>query len=128
MVTYPFFCLKIGRLKATVCKVTHPSMKNWFSRFDGFCYHSASSSPTVAYWAKSLGTSRCDGWDMPMVAQPLHELPSTRHLVFTRTVTSLWPIFCNSGSARNGCATIRLSQTSQRDMPMNKKPSRSKIR
>jgi hypothetical protein len=37
MVADSFFCLKIGRLKATVHRITH-RFKNWFSRSGGFCY------------------------------------------------------------------------------------------
>jgi hypothetical protein len=46
---------------------------------------------------------------------------NTRHLVFfTQTVTSLWSIFHNSGSLRNGCVSIGISQPSQCDMPRDK--------
>jgi hypothetical protein len=39
MVADPFFCLKIGRLKATVCRVTHPSdLENqFFNRWMLYC-------------------------------------------------------------------------------------------
>jgi hypothetical protein len=64
---------------------------------------SAYTSRTVAYWAKSLGISRCDGRNIPMVAQPLRELSHA----------SLWSFFRG-----DGCVTIGKSQPSQRDMPM----------
>jgi hypothetical protein len=46
------------------------------------------------------------------------------HLVFCANCQS----FSGSGSSRNSCSTIGISQPSQRDTPMNKKPSHSKIR
>jgi predicted transcriptional regulator len=39
-------------------------------------------------WAKSLGISRCKGRDMPMVAQPLCELPTLGILFFEQTARS----------------------------------------
>jgi hypothetical protein len=98
--------------------------KNWFSRFGRFCYNSASTSTTVAYRTMSLSISHCDSCDMPVVAQPLRELPTLPILFFAQTSTSLWSIFCGCGSSRNGCATFGISQPSQCDMPMNKRLSR----
>jgi hypothetical protein len=31
----------------------------------------------VAYWAKSLGKSRCDGRDMPTVAPTIERMPQS---------------------------------------------------
>jgi hypothetical protein len=59
------------------------------------------------------------GANMPMVAQPLHILPTLPILFFARTATSLWSIFHSSGSLHNGFASIGKSQLSQ-------KPRRSK--
>jgi hypothetical protein len=53
---------------------------------------------------------------MPMVGQTLRELPTLAILFFVRTATRLWSIFRISGSFRNGCATIGISQPSQRNM------------
>jgi hypothetical protein len=47
----------------------------------------------VAYQAKSLGMSRCDGGDMPVVAQLLRDMPTLAILFFAETATSLWSIF-----------------------------------
>jgi hypothetical protein len=58
MVADPFSCLKIGRLKATVRRVPHPSM----------CYDTASNLPTVALRSMAgptIGISRCDVRNMP---------------------------------------------------------------
>jgi hypothetical protein len=57
--------------------------------FDYDSAKSALTSSTVAYRAKSLGTLRCNGGDMPMVAQPWRELPTLGILFFTRTAISL---------------------------------------
>jgi hypothetical protein len=70
----------------------------------------------VEYRAKFLGASRCDGGDMPMVAQPLCELQKLDNLFFARHAKSLWSIF--RAVARNGCATIGISQPSKRNVPM----------
>jgi hypothetical protein len=57
---------------------------------------------------------------MPMIAQPLPDLPTLAIVFFVaRTVKSLWSIFHGSGSSRNGCVTIGMSEPSQGDMPMN---------
>jgi hypothetical protein len=66
---------------------------------------------------------RCEGWDMPMVAQPLGELP-TLAILFLRKL----PKVCGPFSAplvvrmHNGCEAIGISQSSQssqRFVPMN---------
>jgi hypothetical protein len=81
--------------------------KNLFSRFSRFCYDSATTSPTVAYQAISVVKSRCDGRDMPMVVQPLRELPTTRHLVFALTAKSTWSTFCGSDNNSFAAVTVR---------------------
>jgi hypothetical protein len=61
---------------------------------------------------------RCGGGDMPMVAQPLRELPTLAILFFAQTARSLLSIFRGSGSSFNGCKTIGISQPSQRNVPI----------
>jgi phage tail sheath gpL-like len=58
---------------------------------------------------------------MPMVAQPLRELPTLAIWFFAQTAKSLWSLFRSSSNLSNGCATIGISQGSQlskRDLPM----------
>jgi hypothetical protein len=43
---------------------------------------------------------------MPMIIEPLFELPTLTILFYARTATSLWSIFHGSGRLRYGCATI----------------------
>jgi hypothetical protein len=52
MFANPFFRLNIGRFKATVLRVVHPSMLNRVFGSSGFCYDSASNPLAI------LGTSR----------------------------------------------------------------------
>jgi hypothetical protein len=77
----------------------------------------------VVYRATFIGISSCAGRDMPVVVQPLCELPTLVVLFFALTTKSLWSIFCGSGSSRNGSAAVGILRPSQRDMP-----SHSKIR
>jgi hypothetical protein len=81
MVANPFPRLKITHLKATVSSVAHPRCKNLFSSSGWFCYNSASTFPIVAYRAKSLGISRCDGCGMTMVTHSLWEHSSSCFLL-----------------------------------------------
>jgi hypothetical protein len=64
-------------------------VRTGFAMSGGFCYDSASTSPTVAYRAKSLGISCCDGCGMPMVTQPMCELPTLPILFFVQTAKSV---------------------------------------
>jgi hypothetical protein len=57
---------------------------------------------------------------MPMVIQPLWELPTLAILLFAQTAKSLWSIFSGYGSSCTCCAAVGISQLSQRDMPMEK--------
>jgi hypothetical protein len=82
----------------TLCSAKKSAVSKLQSVVGGFCYDLFSTSPTMAYRAKSLGILHCDGGDMPMVAQPLHKLKTQAILFFERIAKSLWSIFCGSGS------------------------------
>jgi hypothetical protein len=77
------------------------------------------TSPTLAYLATSVGISRCDGRDIPMVVQPLRELQTLAIFFPARTAKRLWSIFRGSGISRNGCAAVGISRPSQRDLPID---------
>jgi hypothetical protein len=69
----------------------------------------ASTSMTAAHRAKCLGTSRCDGSDMPMVAQRIEQTANTRHLVFCSNCHKPLAHFSQLWQFANGCATIGIS-------------------
>jgi hypothetical protein len=71
MIANPFFCLKIGRLKATVHTVAHQSMKKLVLQIRQIL---------LQLGFKFIGIVGCDSWDMPMVAQPLRELPEPQKM------------------------------------------------
>jgi hypothetical protein len=56
---------------------------------------------------------------MPIVVQPLRQLPILTILFFAQTAKSLWSICCGFGSMQNGCAAVDILQLSQLDMPMD---------
>jgi hypothetical protein len=68
MVADPFSVYKSAVLKQQSVEYHIHRCKNWFSRLGGFCYDSASNSPTVTIRAKveaTVGISRPSQCDMP---------------------------------------------------------------
>jgi hypothetical protein len=54
---------------------------------------------------------------MPMVAQPLHELPEPQKMDHRLLAVVAKNKMASVGSSHNGCVTIGIPQPSQRDMP-----------
>jgi hypothetical protein len=94
MFSNPFFHLKIGRFKATVHRVAHPSML----KQGGFCYDSASNPLAI------LGTSR-NGLGDVGIPRPAHKKARQNLPVVAYRAKPLGP-------------TVGISRTAQRDMPM----------
>jgi hypothetical protein len=68
MIADPFSVKKSAVLKRQSVEYHIHRCKNWFSRFGGFCYDSASNSPTVAMRAMVgaiVAISRTSQRDMP---------------------------------------------------------------
>jgi hypothetical protein len=64
-----------------------------------------------------IETTSCDDCDMPIVAQPLHELPEQRKMDHRLLSGCAENKMASVDSSRNYCATIGLLQLLQHDVP-----------
>jgi hypothetical protein len=130
MVADPIFSVwKSSVSKATVRRVTHPSMYNCYSRF-GRLYYTNSASIShmwhirevtwhIALWWRRYANGRKTIVWTANICHPVFVCVC----VCVWAAKSQWSLFCASGRLRNGCATIGISWSANEIEAM----SRSKI-